>query len=61
MILSMMFLNQATVASVAKADAGDASGIFNAARNLVDLLLWRGWLRSRTSGFGTIAAAWKSP
>ena len=28
---------------------------------LVDLLLWRGWLRSRTSGFGTIAAAWKSP
>ncbi len=34
MILSMMFLNQATVASVAKEDAGDASGIFNAARNL---------------------------
>lgn len=34
MILSMMFLNQATVASVAKDDAGDASGIFNAARNL---------------------------
>lgn len=34
MILLMMFLNQATVASVAKADAGDASGIFNAARNL---------------------------
>jgi DHA2 family multidrug resistance protein len=34
MILTMMFLNQATVASVAKEDAGDASGIFNAARNL---------------------------
>lgn len=34
MILSMMFLNQATVASVANTDAGDASGIFNAARNL---------------------------
>ncbi|GAA3803926.1 hypothetical protein GCM10022600_27760 [Qipengyuania pelagi] len=34
MILAMMFLNQATVASVAKEDAGDASGIFNAARNL---------------------------
>ena len=34
MILAMMFLNQATVASVAKTDAGDASGIFNAARNL---------------------------
>jgi len=34
MILLMMFLNQATVASVDKADAGDASGIFNAARNL---------------------------
>ena len=34
MILAMMFLNQATVASVAKDDAGDASGIFNAARNL---------------------------
>lgn len=34
MILTMMFLNQATVASVAREDAGDASGIFNAARNL---------------------------
>ncbi|WP_421936115.1 DHA2 family efflux MFS transporter permease subunit [Phenylobacterium sp.] len=34
MILTMMFLNQATVASVAPEDAGDASGIFNAARNL---------------------------
>lgn len=34
MILSMMFLNQATIASVGKADTGDASGIFNAARNL---------------------------
>jgi DHA2 family multidrug resistance protein len=34
MILTMMFLNQATVASVPKEDAGDASGIFNAARNL---------------------------
>ena len=34
MILTMMFLNQATIASVTKEDAGDASGIFNAARNL---------------------------
>lgn len=34
MILSMLFLNQATIASVSKEDAGDASGIFNAARNL---------------------------
>ncbi|TFI57126.1 DHA2 family efflux MFS transporter permease subunit [Sphingomonas parva] len=34
MILTMLFLNQATVASVSKEDAGDASGIFNAARNL---------------------------
>jgi DHA2 family multidrug resistance protein len=34
MILTMLFLNQATIASVSKADAGDASGIFNAARNL---------------------------
>lgn len=34
MILTMMFLNQATVASVEREDAGDASGIFNAARNL---------------------------
>lgn len=34
MILTMMFLNQATIASVAKEDTGDASGIFNAARNL---------------------------
>lgn len=34
MILTMLFLNQATIASVSKDDAGDASGIFNAARNL---------------------------
>ncbi len=34
MILVMMFLNQAAIASVAKDDAGDASGIFNCARNL---------------------------
>ncbi|MFC3101226.1 MDR family MFS transporter [Altererythrobacter lauratis] len=34
MVLTMMFLNQATVQSVAKQDTGDASGIFNAARNL---------------------------
>lgn len=34
MILTMLFLNQATIASVSKEDAGDASGIFNAARNL---------------------------
>jgi len=33
-VLAMMFLNQATVASVTKEEAGDASGIFNAARNL---------------------------
>lgn len=34
MILTMLFLNQATIASVSRDDAGDASGIFNAARNL---------------------------
>lgn len=34
MIFTMLFLNQGTVASVPKEDAGDASGIFNAARNL---------------------------
>lgn len=34
MILTMLFLNQATIASVSKDDAGDASGIFNAARNI---------------------------
>ena len=34
MILTMLFLNQATIAAVSKEDAGDASGIFNAARNL---------------------------
>ena len=34
MILTMLFLNQATIASVSTEDAGDASGIFNAARNL---------------------------
>lgn len=34
MIFTMLFLNQGTVAAVPKEDAGDASGIFNAARNL---------------------------
>jgi len=34
MIVTMLYLNQATVAAVTKEDAGDASGIFNAARNL---------------------------
>ncbi|HVM23016.1 MAG TPA: DHA2 family efflux MFS transporter permease subunit [Sphingomicrobium sp.] len=34
MIFTMLFLNQGTIASVPKEDAGDASGIFNAARNL---------------------------
>ncbi|WP_226016761.1 MDR family MFS transporter [Novosphingobium sp. FKTRR1] len=32
--LSMLFLNQAAIASVAAEDAGQASGLFNAARNL---------------------------
>ncbi len=31
---SMMFLNQAAIASVSTEDAGDAAGLFNAARNL---------------------------
>lgn len=34
MIFVMLFLNQAAITSVSKEDAGDASGIFNAARNL---------------------------
>jgi DHA2 family multidrug resistance protein len=34
MIFSMLFLNQGVIASVAREDAGDASAIFNAARNL---------------------------
>jgi DHA2 family multidrug resistance protein len=34
MIFTMLFLNQGAIASVSKEDAGDASGIFNAARNL---------------------------
>ncbi len=34
MIFTMMFLNQGAIASVSKEDAGDASAIFNAARNL---------------------------
>lgn len=34
LVLTMMFLNQGTVAAVSTEDAGDASGIFNAARNL---------------------------
>ncbi|MBD3730948.1 MAG: multidrug efflux MFS transporter [Sphingomonadales bacterium] len=33
-VLGMMFLNQAAISSVAMEDAGDASGLFNAARNL---------------------------
>lgn len=33
-VLGMMFLNQSAIASVAASDAGDASGLFNAARNL---------------------------
>lgn len=33
-VLSMMFLNQSAIVSVAPEDAGDASGLFNAARNL---------------------------
>jgi DHA2 family multidrug resistance protein len=33
-ILSFMFLNQAAIAAVAPEDAGDASGLFNAARNM---------------------------
>ena len=32
--LTMMFLNQAAISSVVAEDAGDASGMFNAARNL---------------------------
>lgn len=32
--LSMLFLNQAAIASVKPEEAGDASGLFNAARNL---------------------------
>jgi len=32
--LSMLFLNQAAIASVKPSEAGDASGLFNAARNL---------------------------
>lgn len=34
MIFTMLFLNQGAIAAVSKEDAGDASGIFNAARNL---------------------------
>nr|WP_294847629.1 MDR family MFS transporter [uncultured Sphingomonas sp.] len=33
-VLGMMFLNQSAIASVSAEDAGDASGLFNAARNL---------------------------
>jgi DHA2 family multidrug resistance protein len=33
-IMAMLFLNQAAISSVAPKDAGDASGLFNAARNL---------------------------
>ncbi len=34
MIFTMLFLNQGAIAAVSKEDAGDASAIFNAARNL---------------------------
>ena len=33
-ILSFLFLNQAAISSVPPSDAGDAAGLFNAARNL---------------------------
>ncbi|MCW3796495.1 DHA2 family efflux MFS transporter permease subunit [Sphingomonas sp. BN140010] len=33
-VLAMIFLNQAAISAVDPADAGDASGLFNAARNL---------------------------
>ncbi|MDE2434785.1 MAG: multidrug efflux MFS transporter [Sphingomonadales bacterium] len=33
-VMGMMFLNQAAISSVSSEDAGDASGLFNAARNL---------------------------
>jgi MFS transporter, DHA2 family, multidrug resistance protein len=55
-VLLMLYLNQSAVAAVAKEDAGDASAIFNAARNLGGsfalaavgtLLERRMWLHSR--------------
>ena len=33
-VMAMIFLNQAAISSVSATDAGDASGLFNAARNL---------------------------
>jgi DHA2 family multidrug resistance protein len=55
-ILGMLFLSQAVVRSVAPEDAGDASGLFNAVRNLggsfalagISILQeQRSWLHSR--------------
>jgi len=55
-ITVLMFLNQATLAAVSKEDAGDASGIYNAARNLGGSMALAGlasfqdqriWLHSR--------------
>lgn len=55
-ILTMLFLNQAAIASVSPDDAGDAAGLFNAARNIggsfalagiATLQDQRSWLHSR--------------
>ncbi|HET8613307.1 MAG TPA: MFS transporter, partial [Sphingomonas sp.] len=55
-VLGMLFLNQAAIQSVSKEDAGDASGLFNAARNIGGSLALAGiavvqdqrmWLHSR--------------
>ncbi|MGN6377055.1 MAG: MDR family MFS transporter [Sphingomonas sp.] len=55
-ILGFLFLNQAAIASVTPEDAGDASGLFNAARNIGGSLVLAGiatvqqqriWLHSR--------------
>ena len=66
-VFCMLFLNQATVASVTKEDAGDASGIFNAARNLggsfalaglATVQDQRSWLHSRRMEESLNANGW---
>jgi DHA2 family multidrug resistance protein len=56
-ILGMLFLSQACVRSVSREDSGDASGLFNAFRNLGAASRWRGSPSCRISARGSMPAA----
>jgi DHA2 family multidrug resistance protein len=59
-ILGMLFLSQACVRSVSREDSGDASGLFNAFRNLGAALPSPGSPPFRTSASGCIRGGWRS-